>query len=267
MNDLASQQQALLDALFMWPQQGASLQLAVRATGVGAHPARGLKVYQSNGHMLAERALRLTYPVLVQMLGEQSFADLARALWHAHPPRRGDIAHWGDAMEDYVRSSKQLQEEPYLADVAHAEWALHGCASAPDRTGDLSTLVLLTTDEPHTLSLDLAPGLAMVSSAWPLVSLLTAHLEGIPSFAQVGAQLTQHTAQDLVIWRCGYQPRLREALTGELSMLHALQSEMSLEAALQAATDIDFSQWLPLAVKTGLVLGASRKPAVDGSTR
>jgi hypothetical protein len=255
MSALAAQQQALLEALFAWPSREASRRFLVQVHSRGAQAERGLKAYQRNGHMLAERALRAAYPVLTQMLGEDSFADLARAFWHAHPPLHGDVAQWGEALAGFVRSSEQLQGEAYLPDVAQAEWALHLCTSVPDREADPGSLALLTRDDPHTLTLDLAPGLALLPSPWPLASLLQAHLEGQPSWAQVREQLQSRVAQTVVIWRCAYQPKLRLALEGEPPVLRALLAGQDLESALQASAELDFSQWLPLAVQTGMVLG------------
>lgn len=257
MSALAAQQQALLDALFAWPSQEASQRLLRHMPGLGGQAQRGLQAYQSNGHVLAERALCAAYPVLTQMLGGESFACLARAFWHAHPPQRGDLAQWGEALSAFVRDSSQLQGEPYLPDVALAEWALHRCTFAADREADFATLELLTRDDPHTLTLDLAPGLATLTSPWPLASLLLAHLEGQPSFAHVGEQLRSRTPQAVVVWRSSYQTKVRLALEGEPSVLLALQAGQDLASALQSSADLDFSQWLPLAVQTGLVLGAS----------
>lgn len=256
MRVLAAQQQALLDALFASPAHDAVQRLNAYAYGVGTHPQRGLKVYRANGHMLAECALRAAYPVMAQLLGSESFADLARAFWHANPPLRGDVTQWGIELPDFVHASTQLQDEPYLADVARAEWALHCCALAADQASDLSTLAMLTHRNPQTLSLKLGPGLALFASAWPLASIMLAHLEGIPSLAEVGLLLRKQTPQDVVIWRDGLQPRLRLALPGELRLLHAMLSGVALETALDAAIALDFSQWLPLAVESGLVLGA-----------
>lgn len=258
MTTLATQQQALLDALFDWPAQDAVVRLTALARGAGSHAGRGLKVYQANGHMLAERSLRAAYPVLLQMLGEESFADLSRALWHAQPPTRGDIAQWGESLAVFVQDSPQLQDTPYLSDVAQAEWALHRCSTAPDRTADLGTLALLTTEDPQSLGLALAPGVASVRSDWPLAGLLLAHLEGQLSFQEVAAELELRTAQDVVVWRSGFQSRVRLALPSEVELLGALQSGMALESALACAVGLDFPQWLPLAVQTGLVLGVQR---------
>ena len=260
MNPLAEQQQTLLQALFAHPGDAARQQLAFHATGVGSNPRRGLQVYLANGHALAERALQAAYPVLAQLLGAESFAQLARAHWHAHPPTRGDVAEWGSQLADLVRHSPSLQDEPYLGDVAQVEWAMHCCATAANASADLSTLALLTTHNPQTLTLDLAPGWAALCSPWPVVSILLAHLEGSPSMQEAGEHLRQRLAQSAVVWRSGLRVQLRQARAGEVALLQALQAGLALEAALQQASELDFSQWLPLAVQSGLVVRVSECP-------
>jgi len=252
MTHLAEQQQVLLDALLAWPVDDDAIK-TVAAYAIDPR-ARGLKAYQTNGHMLAERALLAAYPVLAQLLGGESFADLARALWHAHPPTRGDVAHWGGDLANLVESSAQLQDEPYLADVARAEWALHRCAGAPDASADLSTLALLTREDPDQLTLALAPGCTVLRSAWPVAAILGAHRDGKPGLAQAGAMLREGVAQDVLVWRAGWRPEARAAVAGEGDLVEALLEGASLGQALERAPALDFGQWLPLAVQTGLVL-------------
>lgn len=254
MSTLAAQQQALLDALLAWPAGDAMQKIAIHSVDTRA---RGLKAYQANGHALAQRALRAAYPVVAQLLGDASFADLARALWHAQPPVRGDIACWGDTLAAWMQIQAQLQDEPYLPDVARAEWALHQCAGAPDQSADLATLALLTMHDPAQLHLVLAPGCAVVCSAWPIASILGAHLDASPSLEEAGAQLRAGVAQDAVVWRAGWRPRVRLALAGEAPVLAGLLAGGSLAQALEVcdgAAALDFGQWLPMAVQTGLVL-------------
>ena len=81
-----------------------------------------------------------------------------------------------------------------------------------------------------------------------------AHLEGSPSLQEAGAQLRRGEAQDAVVWRAGLRPRVRLALSGEVDALQVLLEGGSLAAALDAAPGLDFGQWLPLAVQSGLVL-------------
>ena len=262
MTTLAAQQQALLEALFQWPAKNAIKNIAGDAYYTGA---RGLKAYQINGHALAERVFQAAYPVVTQLLGEESMADLARALWHAHPPTCGDMAQWGGTLPEFVRQSAQLHDEPYLADVASAEWALHCCATAPDvlpgAAPDVASFALLAEHDPSALALRLSPGVALVCSAWPVADIIAAHqaIQPLqPTLAQVGQKLRDRVAQDVVVWREHLAPRLREAQPGEAALLSVLLAGCSLGSALDASPALDFGAWFPIAAHTGLVLGAVR---------
>jgi hypothetical protein len=213
--------------------------------------------------MLAERSLAAAYPVVQQLLGEESFADLARALWHAHPPTQGDLARWGDALPSFLAGSAQLQQEPYLADVATLEWALHRSSTLADQELDLTTLGLLTSEDPAELKLVLAAGCSTAQSHWPVASIWSAHQEHAPSFVEVGQLLKDRVAEDAVVWRQGWKPRARRALNGECALLQALLAGATLAHALDAATELDFAKWLPLAVQSGLVLSVARTAAAS----
>lgn len=258
MSELARQQQALLAALLAWPPRQAEQALAAHV----AHPwARGLMAYQANGHALAVRALGASYPVLLQLLGEDSFASLARAFWHAQPPVTGDVAQWGEALAGFLASGTQLQEEAYLPDVARVEWALHRCANGADAQADASTFPWLMAGDPDRLALVLAPGCALVQSVWPVASVMTAHLEASPDFAEVGRRLDAGIAETALVWREGLRARVRQAWPGEAELLAALLAGQALGPALDAAPGLDVEPWLPMAVRTGLLLAVTSMDA------
>lgn len=254
MNTLVQQQQSFLNLLFARPQP------IDGSLGSGSYPAndRGMMVYRSNAHVLAQRALGAAYPVLEQLLGQDSFANLSRALWHDQPPTLGDIAQWGHALPEFVRNSAQLVEEPYLGDVAQVEWALHCASLAADLTSQHHTFALLTREAPETLHFMLAPGVAAMQSLWPTTDIMLAHREGTPDFAEVGQKIRARVAQECVIWRKGYAPELRHAVQGEYVLLKALIDGATIGDALDAAQGLDFADWLPMAVQTGLVLGVAQ---------
>ncbi len=254
MNSLAAQQQALLETLFEPFSINATKLIA---TCEGSTDARGLKAYQANGHMLAERSVQAAFPVLVQLIGDENLPGMARAFWHAHPPQRGDLAQWGAELPEFIRASEQLASEPYLADVAAVEWALHVCAGAQDQAADPASFGLLMQHDPLELQLQLAPGCAVFSSAWPVASILGAHLSQVPSFDDVRERFRAGTGESTLVWREAFRPRLREALAGEANLITALRQGHSLGDALEHAPDLDFNTWLPLAVQTQLLLGAA----------
>jgi hypothetical protein len=202
--------------------------------------------------------------VLVQLVGEESFNTLARAFWHAAPPQRGDVGQWGDTLAGFLRASHQLAEEPYLADVAALEWLLHTCTSAVDRSMEASSFALLSAHDPADLHLCLAPGCATLVSAWPVASIINAHLDPSPSFDTVSQRLRDGVGEVAVVWRAGLRPRVREALKGELPFISQLLAGHTFGAALHQAPTLDISAWLPMAVQSGLLLGVHLAAKVPG---
>lgn len=263
MSPLAASQQALLTTLFASGRHSAEIATEFIASHAYQTSNRGLNAYQSNAHSLAERSLQAVYPVLAQLLGDESFAAFARAFWHAHPPQRGDLAHWGDALADFIAASPQLADVPYLADVARVEWALHQAATAPDADADLATLHHLMEQDPAVLHLRLAPGIKMVNSNWPVVSIVHAHAVAdgaAPDLSQAHERLHSGTTETALVWRQGFKPQVREALPGEPTFVAALHAGQTLDEAFSATESatstatFNFTVWLPQAVSTGLLL-------------
>lgn len=251
MSRLAQQQQALLDALLGSPTEAAAQALA----GAVATPwARGLQVYRANGRALAQRALGAAYPVLVQLLGEDSFSALAQAFWQAQPPRRGDMNQWGETLADFLAGDAQLQDLPYLPDVARLEWALHRCAQTADATAEPASYQRLMDEDPARLTLVLAPGCTLLASAWPVASIVTAHHTEQPDLGTAAERLRAGLGETALVWREGLRPRVRAVWPGEAALLSALQAGASLAAALEMAHALDFAAWLPMAGRTGLLL-------------
>lgn len=252
MSPLARQQQALLALLFDWPNDDASKIMASYADNTWA---RGQKVYQSNGHALACSALRAAYPVVAQLLGDESFDALARAFWHASPPRQGDVAQWGGALAGFVGASEQLADVPYLPDVAALEWALHANGGAADGVAEPASFALLGAHDPAHLHLLLAPACMALTSAWPVVSIVNAHLHQSPRLDQLGPLLQAGVVEDAVVWRQGLRAQARVAQAGEAAFVAALLSGQTVGAALDAVPTLDVGAWLPMAVQSGLLLG------------
>lgn len=250
---LAQEQSHLLEALAC--QRG-----ALDAT----FNPRGLQVYQANRAVLAERTLASTYPVACQLIGFESFEPLARHFWRQQPPQRGDMGHWGAQLPEFLDLAPQLTDEPFLADVARIEWALHRAASAPDAVLDVPSLALLCDDAGQPVSLTLSPGTATLASAYPVVSIINAHLSGQPTIDEAAELLRQSHGEYALVWRQGLKPRVRSTSAAEYGLINALENGATLEAALDQASIIeptfDFNTWLDQAVQTGLITGAIQLP-------
>jgi Putative DNA-binding domain len=226
---------------------------------------RGLKAYKSNATASAQRSLKTAYPVIAQLIGSDAFDYLALDFWAQHPPMRGDLAQWGSELAEFITTIPALQTEPFLSDVAKAEWALHTAATATDQAADLATFVLLTEQDANALTLQLAPGTALIHSSYPIASVMTAHLYAAPSFVDVGQKLRQTAPEIALVWRQGLRPMVASCTTGEAGFISHLQAGKSLLAAIEATSaddsandllNFDFNIWLSKAVQSGLLLNA-----------
>lgn len=249
--NLEHEQSLLLDALAN----------PYRAGDVTFNP-RGLRVYQANRAVLAERTLASTYPVTCQLIGIESFEPLARHFWQQYPPQRGDMGQWGEQLPEFLAVARQLAEEPFLADVARVEWALHRAATAPDGVLDAPSFALLSaTDDTQHLSLVISPGMYAMASVYPVVSIINAHLLGQPTLEQAADLLRQGYGEQVLVWRQGFKPEVRSISAAEYELITALHLGIALDTALGVTLGLDpafdFNAWLASAVQTGLVTGAS----------
>lgn len=249
---LAQQQQALLAAL----RDGGPPPPGLRND---AQRERGLLAYRANAHALAGRALAAAYPVVAALLGHAAFEQLARAFWHHHPPERGDLAQWGGMLALFLQGDDALAALPYLPDVARLEWLLHEAASAADAATDPASFARLTQEDPAFLGLRLAPGSALLHSAYPVVGIVQAHGHDGPDFATVNARLQAGQGDIALVWRPALRPQLTSIAAAEAALVEQLLARRSLPDALDAVAarpdPPDFGAWLAQAVQTGLVLG------------
>ncbi len=253
-----ARQQALLQALWRRAPE-AALAPWLRP---GALQQRGLQAYRANAGANAERALAAVFPTVQALVGEESFAALARACWHALPPDKGDMACFAQALPAFVDHDVQLADVPYLADVARLELLLAQAEAAPDAAAGAAEFELLAEAEPEALRFVLVPGAALLRSAWPVVSLWQAHRpgEGAGAHAQAARRALQAgEGEAAFVWRQGWKARLQAVDAPVAAWCDALLGGASIGSALQAAgAGFDFEAWLLQALPQGWVLGVRR---------
>lgn len=228
--------------------------------------ARGLAAYVANAGASAERALAARYSTVQALLGEESFGQLARALWHQRPPGRGDLGQWGDDLPAWIEGDPQLAGEPYLADAARLDDAVFQAAQALDAEPDLSTLHRLGDQEPERLRLRAPPGAALVRSSHPIATLWRAHHDPVQRtrpdpFAEARQALAEQRAETAWVWRQGWAVHVTavDPINARF-MQDALLEHQPLSFALDLP-DFDFTPWLQQAVVQGWLLGVDEIPA------
>lgn len=262
-NREAERQQLLLSVL---GRSTAPDALSAWASG-GPQFKRGLLVYQANAGALAERALAAAYPVTQQLLGAESFAQLARVLWQQQPPTQGDVATWGAGLAQFLAGADSGVGEPYLSDVARLEWAVHLAASAGDAASSPAAFDRLADTDPAALWLLPRPGTALLQSVHPVASIWWAHQThpaeaAAPTdrFAGVRAALARGQAESALVWRQGWQVHVAALDAADAAFTRAALQGLTLGEALTGLSDgpgFRFETWLVATLTRGWLLGVT----------
>lgn len=93
-------------------------------TGGPVSATARLSVYRNNVIGNLTRALRLSFPAVERLVGEDFFATAAQRFIAAAPPQAADLNQYGDGFADFLASFEPAQSVPYLPDVARLEWAV-----------------------------------------------------------------------------------------------------------------------------------------------
>jgi hypothetical protein len=241
---------------------------------------RGLNAYAATGGTGAERALAQAFPTVVAVMGEESFGQLARAYRLARPPRHGDLTRLGEHLPDFIENDPQLADVPYLADVARLDALLDHAGRAADVASQPGSLGLLQQLDPAEVVLELAPGAALMSSRWPVVTIHQAHAareaaqgggaadgptadapvshgaaDLADPFAPARAALARGEGQCAFVWRRGFKPAVALLAPAQIRFMQALLGQRSLGQALdQAGPGFVFESWLLQALQLGWFL-------------
>ncbi len=246
----SERQRLLLGALFAARTSDAKELDA--ALHVDDNAEAGLRAYRANAHASAERALAVTFTTLRVLIGAEDFAQLAREFWHAHPPQRGDLGDWGDALPAWLAAHAALAEWPYLPDCARLDLALHRCERASDAAIEPTTLALLDTHDPGALRLHLLPGVQCITSRWPIVTLHAAHAANADEalFERAREQIQAGVGEAAVVARDGFRGVVHRIGAPGAAFMQAIARAACLSDALTApGEDFDFAAWLADALR------------------
>jgi Putative DNA-binding domain len=135
----------------------------------GAVAARArLGVYRNNVIGNLTQALRLSYPAVERLVGEEFFALAARRFVVTSPARAADLGRYGDVFADFLASFEAAASMPYLVDVARLECAVNRALNAPAAPMLVpNTLSKVPAERQADLRFKAHPTLSLVLLAYP----------------------------------------------------------------------------------------------------
>ena len=224
--------------------------------GDARHVDRRVAIYRTNMVAAADKALSAAYPVIRQVVGDEFFHGLAREYQRGTPSASGDLNEFGATFAGFLAGFEHTQSLPYLPDLARLEWAAHhayGAADAPD--WDATRLGAVESDRQADIRFEWSPGLAIVTSEFPIVGIWTIHQPGYAGEFSVD----WHRADTALVARDGFAVTVTGCGTGDAAFLVASLAGACLgdavAATLQQHPEFDLGAFLGRALPARLICG------------
>lgn len=133
----------------------------------------GLNIYRNNVLYNLIRALRLTYPGVWKLIGDECATNLSRQFL-SNPdnfPKEGALESWGEEFVDFIANHKQISEMlPYLSDYARYEWVRHQVLLSPcDKPIKIDKEYIGLIKKDQDVNISLTHSLHFLKSSFPII--------------------------------------------------------------------------------------------------
>jgi hypothetical protein len=203
----------------------------------GLDATRRLQIYRNNHHCGLSEALAAVFPVTRRLVGEAFFAQTARRYVQQVRSLSGDIHHYGDAFAAFLAGLPELDDYPYLPDVARLEWAWHSVFhSAVDAPFQLAGLQGIAPQDYAALGFRLQHAARLLASGYPVLRIWQVNQDD-----WCGEQRVQLDAgaDYLLVMRAQQAVSITALDAAEYQLLAGLAGGAPLVAALQSALAAD----------------------------
>ena len=167
-------------------------------------------------------ALRIEYPGLAALTGEDAFNELLDHYIQACPSQHPNVRWLGREMVAWLARDAQYSARPELAAMARLDWALSTAFDAPDVASiDSATLALIAPDAWPGLRFMVHPAVQTMLLHWNVDTIrLSIGEETAPALERVDNS-------ELVVWRKNFGVRYRRLDNDEATALRAITANGS----------------------------------------
>lgn len=240
MPSLLELQQALRVSL-LDETDGAAL---AHIAAAGIAPAQRLNVYRNTIFGTLVRALRLSYPAVRRLVGEEFFDGAAQVFAHGHAPAGANLNDYGGDFAGFLQRFEPAASLVYLADVARLEWSVNQALHAADEPAlVLSRLAALAAQEHAGLRFTAHPSISLLRCDYPADAIWRAVLERDDA-AMAAIDLAAGPVHLLVLRTPGNEVAVRRLTQAAWRFTRALCAGRTLGEALAAASNATAAEWI-----------------------
>lgn len=226
---------------------------------------KGLAIYRRNLQANAVRALQISYPTVLKLIGEDLFAYAVEQLLKTDPPNSGDWGLWGGSFPELLESLISLNEFPYVIDIARLDFLMHIQGREKDTVIDMASMTLLAEYDLDQLRLVLNPAIRILESDYPIIEIYNVNHQseyGEDFLNKAKKNLASNIGESCLIYRPQFKPLIRALDSAELNWLRLIQQGKSIGQTLDELfmqnQEFSFENWLPLAVQQNLIFSLKK---------
>lgn len=139
---------------------------------LGLRPAKRFNIHRNNVYAGLMACLKVRFPVVARLVGDDFFAQCARVFIEGQPPRSAVLLRYGADFPAFITAFEPARALPYLADVAELEWQRHVAQHGPDAAPlDPTSLAVLPAEHMDDVIFELHPTSQLLQSAYPVLSI------------------------------------------------------------------------------------------------
>ena len=203
----------------------------------GALPgAEGLRVHRNTVLGGLGNALRMSYPSIDKLVGEDFFDGMAVDYARAEPPQAPQLGTWGAGFAQFAAAFPGMQSLAFSADLARFDWDIDELArvhpAAPGEPGASDGAALLLGGG---VRLRFAASLRLHTGSYPVATLREAILAG--DTAALQAISLAPAAQHQAMWRAAEGVRARPLSAPSARLIAAALQGADSATVLAAAAD------------------------------
>ena len=230
MTDLKNLQSAFLKSIAANDDEGIEKELVT--DDFTAHSL--MDIYRNNTSGGIKFSMKLTYPAIFEVVGEEFFNGLVEEFMKGNLPSTGNLDDYGEGFAEFLENFEPAKQLPYLPDVAHFEWLFHKSALADKvEVIDLASIKNISVEKYLEMSFVLNNSVKLFSSKYPVHLIWEMARE--PE-KERELDLSVESGCDLMLSRQEARVKMEFLDRAEYQFLKSIAEDGSLYAAFTAAT-------------------------------
>ena len=223
-------------------------------------PADRLNIYRNTSRTTLIKALRLNFPAVERLVGEEFFAAAADMFITQGPPGTAWLDLYGESFPEFLQGFETAATLVYLPDVASLEWRVSRALHAIDAEAlDYRKLLNIDPSAQAYLCFAAHPSVSLLSSPYPVDEIWRAVLAR--GDAMMAAIVLASGPTRLLIERRSGEVEVTRLDQPRWTFAEALLTGKPLAAALEAAGVPHATHWLAEHLAAGHFIDFQLEPA------